>query len=57
MAIVFTYDVVRLDGQGHKMFRNQSKAEAYARSLKQSPEDKIQVTRSAKGFAPYVYYL
>lgn len=57
MAIVFTYDVVRMDGTEHKMFRNQKKAEAYATSIKRNPEDKIQITRSAKGFSPYVYYI
>lgn len=57
MAISFIYDVVRTDGTGYKMFRNQTKAEAYALSLKRTPEEKIQITRSAKGFAPYVYYL
>lgn len=57
MAIAFVYDVVRMDGTGYKMFRNQKKAEAYAISLKRSEEDRIQITRSAKGFTPYVYYL
>lgn len=57
MAISFIYDVVRTDGSGYKMFRNQSKAEAYALSLKRTPEEKVQITRSAKGFAPYVYYV
>lgn len=57
MAISFIYDVVRTDGSGYKMFRNQAKAEAYALSLKRTPEEKVQITRSAKGFAPYVYYV
>ena len=57
MAISFIYDVVRMDGTGYAMFRNQKKAEAYARSIKRSEDDKIQITRSAKGFAPYVYYI
>lgn len=57
MAISFIYDVVRMDGTEYKMFRNQKKAEAYAQSIKRGPEDKIQITRSAKGFAPYVYYV
>ena len=57
MAISFIYDVVRMDGTEYKMFRNQKKAEAYAQSIKRGPEDKIQITRSAKGFAPYVYYI
>lgn len=57
MAIAFVYDVVRMDGTGYKMFRNQKKAEAYAVSIKRSEEDRIQITRSAKGFAPYVYYV
>lgn len=57
MAIAFVYDVVRMDGTGYKMFRNQKKAEAYAASIKRSEEDRIQITRSAKGFTPYVYYV
>lgn len=57
MAIAFVYDVVRIDGTAYKMFRNQKKAEQYAYSIKRSDDDKIQITRSAKGFAPYVYYL
>lgn len=57
MAIAFVYDVVRMDGTAYKMFRNQKKAEQYALSIKRSDDDKIQITRSAKGFAPYVYYL
>ena len=57
MAIAFVYDVVRIDGTAYKMFRNQKKAEEYARSIKRSEDDRIQITRSAKGFAPYVYYL
>lgn len=57
MAIAFVYDVVRTDGTGYKMFRNQKKAEAYAVSLKRTPEEKVQITRSAKGFAPYTYYV
>ena len=57
MAIAFIYDVVRTDGTGYKMFRNQKKAEQYAVSLKRTPEEKIQITRSAKGFAAYTYYV
>lgn len=57
MAISFVYDVVRVDGTAYKMFRNQKKAEQYALSIKRNEGDKIQITRSAKGFAPYVYYL
>lgn len=57
MAISFTYEVVRMDGTAYKMFRNQKKAEQYALSIKRSENDKIQITRSAKGFIPYVYYL
>ena len=57
MAIAFIYDVVRRDGTGYKMFRNQKKAEDYARSIKRSEDDKVQITRTAKGFAPYVYYI
>lgn len=57
MAIAFIFDVVRMDGTAYKMFHNQKKAENYARSIKRSEDDKIQITRSAKGFAPYVYYI
>lgn len=57
MAISFIYAVVRMDGTAYKMFRNQKKAEQYALSIKRSEDDKIQITRSAKGFIPYVYYL
>ena len=57
MAISFIYDVVRTDGTGYKMFRNQKKAEDYARSIKRTDEEKVQITRTAKGFAPYVYYV
>lgn len=57
MAIAFVYDVVRIDGTAYRMFRNQKKAEAYALSIKRSADDKVQITRSAKGFAPYTYYL
>jgi hypothetical protein len=39
------------------MFRNQKKAEAYALTLKRTPEEKVQITRTGKGFAPYVYYV
>ena len=57
MAISFIYDVVRMDGTAYKAFRNQKKAEDYALSIKRGEDDKIQITRSAKGFVPYVYYL
>lgn len=57
MAISFIYDVIRIDGTAYKMFRNQKKAEEYALRIKRSNDDKIQITRSAKGFAPYVYYM
>ena len=57
MAISFIYDVVRMDGTTYKMFRNQKKAEDYARSIKRGEDDKIQITRTAKGFAPYTYYI
>lgn len=57
MAISFIYDVVRMDGTAYKVFRNQKKAEDYALSIKRGEDDKIQITRSAKGFVPYVYYL
>lgn len=57
MAIAFIYDVIRMDGTAYKMFRNQKKAEQYALSIKRDENDKIQITRSAKGFAPYVYYI
>lgn len=57
MAISFIYDVIRIDGTGYKTFRNQKKAEEYALHIKRSNDDKIQITRSAKGFVPYVYYM
>ena len=57
MAISFTYAVVRMDGTAYKTFRNQEKAEQYAFSIKRNGDDKIQITRTAKGFVPYVYYL
>lgn len=57
MAIAFVYDVIRTDGTGYKNFRSQKKAETYAASLKRTPEEKIQITRTGKGFAPYVYYV
>lgn len=57
MAISFIYEVVRMDGTAYKVFRNQKKAEDYALSIKRGEDDKIQITRSAKGFVPYVYYL
>lgn len=57
MAIPFTYEVVRMDSTGYKIFHNQKKAEAYAKTLKRSEDEKIQITRTAKGFAPYVYYV
>lgn len=57
MAISFIYDVVRMDGTAYRVFRNQKKAENYALSIKRGEDDKIQITRSAKGFVPYVYYL
>ena len=57
MAISFIYEVVRMDGTAYRVFRNQKKAEDYALSIKRGEDDKIQITRSAKGFVPYVYYL
>lgn len=57
MAILFTYEVVRMDATGYKIFHNQKRAESYAKSLKRNEEEKIQITRTAKGFAPYVYYV
>lgn len=57
MGMKFTYEVVRMDGSGYKIFHNQSKAEEYARTLKRTDEEKIQITRTAKGMAPYVYYI
>ena len=57
MAISFIYDVVRMDGTAYRMFRNQKKAKQYALSIKRNENDKIQITRTAKGFAPYIYYI
>ena len=57
MALLFIYDVSRMDGTGHKMFRNQKKAEAYAASIKKFSSEKVQIIRTGKNFAPYVYYV
>lgn len=57
MALSFIYDVIRTDGTGYKMFHSQKKAETYAASIKRSPSEKVQITRTGKNFAPYVYYV
>lgn len=57
MAVSFIYDVCRLDGTGYKSFKNQKKAEAYALTLKNSEDERIQITRSGKGYPSYVYYI
>lgn len=57
MGLRFTYEVVRMDGSGYKLYHNQAKAEAYAHKLAAQYQEKIQITRTAKGFAPYVYYI
>lgn len=57
MAVSFTYDVTREDGTGYQSFRNQKKAEAYAVTLKRTPDEKIKITRSAKGYPGFVYYV
>lgn len=57
MALSFIYDVSRMDGTGHKMFHSQKKAEAYAASIKKSSSEKVQIIRTGKNFAPYVYYV
>ena len=57
MALSFIYDVIRVDGTGYKMFHSQKKAETYAASIKRSPSEKVQITRTGKNFAPYVYYV
>ena len=57
MAITFTYSVVKMDGTGYKSFKSKTKAEAYAMTLKSNPDEKIQITRTAPGMAPYVYYI
>lgn len=57
MAVVFTFAVQKMDGSGYKTFKSQSKAEAYGLSLLSVPGDKVQITRTARGYAPYTYYL
>lgn len=57
MAVIFKYEVQRMDGSGYKAFKNQTKAESYGLTLKVNPNDKIQITRTAKGYAPFVYYI
>lgn len=57
MAVSFIYDVCRKDGTGYKSFKSQSKAEAYAVTLKRTPDEQIQITRSGKGYPAYVYYI
>ena len=58
MATTFTYEVVRMDGTGFKSFKNRTKAEAYATSLKRTPNEKIQITRKGgAGYTDYVYYI
>lgn len=57
MAVSFTYDVTREDGTGYKSFRNQKKAEDYAVTLKRVPDEKIKITRSARGYPSFEYYV
>ena len=57
MAVSFTYDVTREDGTGYKSFRNQKKAEDYAVTLKRVPDEKIKITRSARGYPSVEYYV
>lgn len=57
MAISYTYIVQRMDGTECKTFKNQGKAETYARRIKRSDAEKVQITRTAKGYEPYVYYI
>lgn len=58
MATIFTYEVVRMDGTGFKSFKNKTKAEAYALTLKRTPDEKVQITRKGKaGYTDYVYYI
>lgn len=58
MAVSFIYDVCReKDGTGYKSFKSQKKAEAYALELKGDSTDRIQITRSGKGYPAYIYYL
>lgn len=57
MAVSFIYDVTREDGTGYKSFRNQKKAEEYAATLKRSPDERIKITRSGKGFPSYEYWV
>ena len=57
MALLFIYEVIRMDGTEYKMFHSQKKAETYAVSIKRSPSEKVQITRTGKKFAPHVYYV
>lgn len=57
MAISYTYIVQRMDGTECKTFKNQEKAEAYARRIKRSEAEKIQITKTAPGYGPYIYYV
>lgn len=57
MALKETYEVCRLDSSGYKIFHSKTKAEQYGQTLKRTEEEKIQITRTLKGGAPYVYYI
>lgn len=57
MAVVFTFTVSRIDDTDVKTFKSQKKAEAYALTLLSKPGDKVKITRSARGYTPYTYYL
>ena len=57
MAIIYTYVVRKQDGSCGKVFHNKEKAEAYGISLKSSEDEKIPITRSARGMASYTYYV
>ncbi len=57
MAMKFSYYVRKMDGTCGQIFHNQKKAEDYARSLKANDADKIPITRTTTGMAPYTYYI
>lgn len=57
MALQVTYTVCRMDGSGYKVFHNQTKAEDYGHSLKQTEAEQIMIKRQYRGGAPYVYYI
>lgn len=58
MAVIFTYYVChQSDGSQMQMFKNQSKAEAYAKQIKRDNSDVIKITRTAKGYNDFIYFI